>query len=698
MQSVCNLPVCNLQGAFSMNTATTRSLSGIRAILTSLALAIAVFGGAAAHAQGTAFTYQGELRSSGQVVNGTVDLRFGLWAHPSSPLLGIGTPQIVPNVSVVDGVFTVTLDFGASAFTGPNRWLEIQVTSPANGGSGPWTTLSPRQQVMPAPYAMHAISATSAGTLAAGTYGNAVSFTNAANSFAGSGAGLTNLNASNISSGALSLSGSSTSNIIRGQNSSTANNSHGVRGQSTSATGSTYGVHGLSSSSAGRGVYGEAGSFTGETTGVMGASFSPDGRGVYGINTALTGNARGVYGLTSSTSGRGVYGRASSDTGNNAGVYGVSNSTTGRGVYGDNSTPTGENAGVMGHSFSTSGSGVYGLNTQFSGLTNGVRGSASSTSGRGVYGEATSATGNTTGVYGTSASSTGRGLFGVNTSASGNTFGVYGVAESGTGTGVFGQATGATGISYGVQGWSASTSGRGVYGQVTAASGTNYAGMFENSSTGGRGVYALSTATSGSTRGVIGHVSSPSGYAAYFTGADGSSNYFQRKVGIGTTNPQDMLHVNGATRTNVIHIMGGADLAERFDVATIEDIVSEPGMVVCIDPRNPGKLIPSTRAYDRTVAGVISGANGINSGMIMGQEGTEADGSLPVALTGRVYVMVDAHDGAIEPGDLLTTSDTPGHAMKALDRDRRDGAVIGKAMTHLSEGERGLVLVLVSLQ
>ena len=68
-----------------------------------------------------------------------------------------------------------------------------------------------------------------------------------------------------------------------------------------------------------------------------------------------------------------------------------------------------------------------------------------------------------------------------------------------------------------------------------------------------------------------------------------------------------------------------------------------------------------------------------------------------VALSGRVYVQADATFGAIKPGDLLTTSDTPGRAMKASDRERAPGAVLGKAMSGLEEGQ-GEVLVLVTLQ
>jgi hypothetical protein len=83
--------------------------------------------------------------------------------------------------------------------------------------------------------------------------------------------------------------------------------------------------------------------------------------------------------------------------------------------------------------------------------------------------------------------------------------------------------------------------------------------------------------------------------------------------------------------------------------------------------------------------------------MLMGQAASLADGSDPVALSGRVYCWADAATGGIEPGDLLTTSDTPGHAMKATDPLRSHGTIIGKAMTSLDEGT-GLVLVLVNLQ
>lgn len=184
-----------------------------------------------------------------------------------------------------------------------------------------------------------------------------------------------------------------------------------------------------------------------------------------------------------------------------------------------------------------------------------------------------------------------------------------------------------------------------------------------------------------------------------------TTSYFMSDfVGIGTTSPQARLHVNGTTRTRVLEVYGGADIAEPFRVSAQPSVAeapaarAEPGMVVCIDPARPGDLRVSSSAYDPTVAGVISGAGGVSAGLVLRQEGTAADGTHPVALTGRVYCFVDADAGGpVRPGDLLTTSDTPGHAMRVVDRDRAAGAVIGKAMTSLDSGT-GLVLVLIGLQ
>ena len=150
---------------------------------------------------------------------------------------------------------------------------------------------------------------------------------------------------------------------------------------------------------------------------------------------------------------------------------------------------------------------------------------------------------------------------------------------------------------------------------------------------------------------------------------------------------------NGHVRVSVLTITGGADLAEPFQMSS-RDIPK--GALVVIDEENPGQLKRSERAYDTRVAGIVSGANGIKPGISLHQEGA-LEGGQQVALSGRVYALADASDAPIKPGDLLTTSATPGHCMKVRDAAKAQGAIIGKTMSALAKG-KGMVLVLVSLQ
>ena len=165
-------------------------------------------------------------------------------------------------------------------------------------------------------------------------------------------------------------------------------------------------------------------------------------------------------------------------------------------------------------------------------------------------------------------------------------------------------------------------------------------------------------------------------------------------VGIGTSNPTVPLEVVGRTKTNVLEIVGGSDIAEPFEMSDAKPLPE--GALVIIDRENPGKLTLSQKVYDKCIAGVISGAGGVKPGLILTQEGIFENGQ-HVALSGKVYALATTSNGTIEPGDLLTTSNIPGHAMKATDQMHWPGAVIGKAMSGLNDGE-GLVLVLVNLQ
>ncbi|MFN0149311.1 MAG: hypothetical protein ACKVU1_01200 [bacterium] len=182
--------------------------------------------------------------------------------------------------------------------------------------------------------------------------------------------------------------------------------------------------------------------------------------------------------------------------------------------------------------------------------------------------------------------------------------------------------------------------------------------------------------------GVQGVTSSSLWYGGYFDNTGGGTALF----------------CDGLADVRSLRILGGADIVEGFDARGDDDTNEkpEPGTVLVIDDERAGELRTSNAAYDAKVAGVVSGANGISHGMKLGQDGA-LDGETLVAMTGRVYVKCSSENGAIRPGDLLTTSATSGHAMRATDRALANGAVIGKAMSSL-DARTGLVLVLVNLQ
>lgn len=167
---------------------------------------------------------------------------------------------------------------------------------------------------------------------------------------------------------------------------------------------------------------------------------------------------------------------------------------------------------------------------------------------------------------------------------------------------------------------------------------------------------------------------------------------FDGKVGIGTYDPQAALDVQGDVRVSGDIFLTGADAAEEFNTTGADPV--EAGTVMVID--GSGALQVSWQAYDKRVAGIVSGAGDFKPGIVLDKQATH-ENRVSIALVGKAFCKVDAQYGPIEVGDLLSTSPTSGHAMKAADPHRAFGAVIGKALRSLSAGQ-GLIPVLVALQ
>jgi hypothetical protein len=175
-------------------------------------------------------------------------------------------------------------------------------------------------------------------------------------------------------------------------------------------------------------------------------------------------------------------------------------------------------------------------------------------------------------------------------------------------------------------------------------------------------------------------------------------NLVNGNVGIGGSKdpaalaPSERLVVAGNILATGDVRLAGADCAEHFDVDELTTL--EPGTVMVIGDEE--RLHQCTESYDRRVAGVLSGAGDCRPGILLGQQASPGH-RLPLALTGKVYCKVDAGYSPIGVGDLLTTSPTPGHAMKVSDPDRAFGAVLGKALRAVPHGY-GVIPILVALQ
>lgn len=529
----------------------------------------------------TSFTYQGQLKNGGTVINGTADFRFTLYDAAIGGAVVAG-PTTVLNVSVTNGLFTTAIDFGVAAFNGDNRYLSIEVRSPA--GAGAYAAISGRQLLTAAPYALQTRGLFTDAGLNVGVGGTPNSKLDVFGDATVRGRVL-------VSSGTTPVVTTGMNNVVDKR-----------MWLSHSTNFPNWGMQ-----------YRDFGSdgFPGDSIEfVAGDQTHPR------IGIALSSGTMSFYDGTGSTVNNAVVINTSSD----GGLIDLYNAAGLRTVRLDGSSSSGFPGGDLGL-INRSGQETITLAADGGGY-NGPP-SAGVIVRLGTTAAAQMAT------------FTDGGLLRVFNSAGSNRATIYGnISGTGGGGALFLQDNGLTGVD--------------IRGSEVAGQG-------------------------------------------------GQINLY-RADGTATISIDADFNGDGRIVTQELQITGGSDLSEQFDVRTQDGSAVEAGMLVCIDPKNPGALAVSGKAYDKTVAGVISGAGGVRPGLYMGQKGTAADGRHAIALTGRVYCYVDATNAAVEPGDLLTSSDVAGYAMKAVDHERSQGAVIGKAMTPMARGEKGLVLVLVNLQ
>ena len=287
---------------------------------------------------------------------------------------------------------------------------------------------------------------------------------------------------------------------------------------------------------------------------------------------------------------------------------------------------------------------------------------------------------NTPGVLGTNTAEGGAGVFGV--AEAKGAAGVIGHAHAADGRGVYGESGNGTGV------WGFSSAGNGVRGESAAEGGAGIFGVAEAKGAGG--VIGHAHAVDG--RGVYGESGNGTGVWGFSKAGNGVFGASEQGIGICGKGGRLAGFFEGDVEVTGDIRLINADCAEDFDVSGAVKV--EPGTVMVLG--HEGALSESQAAYDKRVAGVISGAGNYKPGIVLDKQQT-AGNRQPVALMGKVFCKVDAQFGAIEVGDLLTTSPTPGHAMKTNDPFKAFGAVIGKALRPLNEGQ-GLIPILIALQ
>ena len=660
---------------------------------------------------GTSLTYQGSLNGAAGPVSGLYDFTFQFYAYPAG---GVANNPAITNTSVIvsNGLFTALVDFGGRPTSHNDSWLELAVRT---NGAGAFETLTPRQPLTTTPFAWFADLAS-------------------------------NVPPASITTASLASNSITATKIAPGQVVKTLNS---LTDTVTISAGTNVNIHtgvandliisatpGTVVTNAGWGISGNTGTspnvnFVGTLDGQPLEFRAGNQRA---LRLELNGTVPNVIGGSSENAAGaqvqgGTIGGGSGNTFPSFGVPtmqptiggGLNNTIESWAYYATISGGFGNRIQYDGDSTTIAGGNgnVVGTNADYSTIGGGQNNSIASAVN---YGTIPGGSGNSVGATGGFAAGRNAHV----TSGHTGTFiwndGIGSVFSSGPNRFEVVASGGAA-----FQGGATFTVSAGSVPGVSASSTLGYGGVFS----GQNGAYV-----SGTTLGLV--AQSSTGYAGMFSGNvkvlapyasafdkpqlelsdnddtgvarlrlslgrgplfwdiasrnDGSTNalrFYNSVAGIDVMT----LRTDGTLSVKVLEITGGADVAEPFAISGRE---IPKGAVVIIDDENPGQLKLSERAYDSRVAGIVSGANGINPGLSLRQKGALEAGP-NVALSGRVYVRADASNGAIRPGDLLTTAEVPGYAMKVMEPARAQGAILGKAMSELKEG-RGLVLVLVTLQ
>jgi hypothetical protein len=287
---------------------------------------------------GGAITYQGQLRQNGQPYNGQVGtISFQLFDGSGPGAASVGSPLVFANVPIADGYITVDLDFGALAFSGDDRWIEITVDG---------ETLTPRQRIAAAPYALFALSGNEGPVGPAGPQGatgpagpqgpqGATGATGPAGPAGAQGAtGPQGPAGPQGAQGVAGPQGPAGSNSLWTINGSAMNYTGGNVSVGTALQQGRVTIYPAAGDGGTQvGLYVRNTDLSQQTIAGQFVSDSSNGTALSASALAASGPARGVSATAASTTGVAVLGTASAASGVNYGVWGKTNSSSGFGGY-----------------------------------------------------------------------------------------------------------------------------------------------------------------------------------------------------------------------------------------------------------------------------------------------------------------------------------------------------------------------------